>query len=405
MKSGRFHADFSAMSENAANSGHSTEELLLFLDTPGRFPSWIAPLDGLAAKRTVVAEEEAVFPYLSMHPCSAVLTTDDSVLRLGTRMPEFFRELVETYPGLTVLVVCHQNVDPALKKAVLHADRGKVILVSTQEDPTVPVEYLRWVLGLQEAMGERPAVQIVPRIEQFLQEDRLQPHFQPIVDLSTGSIRAYEALARSRSHSVLGNPGLLFAYAARKNLHRRLDAMVAQLAIEEARQLSSQAMLFLNIQPRSLTDVDFAERLHAAVMAGGRQPSQVCVELTEQEDSRNHQRFLGSVRTLRERGFQLAVDDFGEGNANLELVHEVRPEVVKISGQICRHVESSGLARSMIQAVTSIARDSGVRTIAEFIESESARQLLQDLGVDDGQGWHLGRPMPAQIWAEERPAA
>jgi EAL domain-containing protein (putative c-di-GMP-specific phosphodiesterase class I) len=59
----------------------------------------------------------------------------------------------------------------------------------------------------------------------------------------------------------------------------------------------------------------------------------------------------------------------------------------------------------MIQAVTSIARDSGVRTIAEFIESESARQLLQDLGVDDGQGWHLGRPMPAQIWAEERPAA
>ena len=96
MKSDRFHADFSAMSENAANSGHSSEELLLFLDTPGRFPAWIAPLDGLAAKRTVVGEEEAVFPYLSMHPCSAVLTTDDSVLRLGTRMPEFFRELVET---------------------------------------------------------------------------------------------------------------------------------------------------------------------------------------------------------------------------------------------------------------------------------------------------------------------
>ena len=405
MKSDRFHADFSAMSENAANSGHSSEELLLFLDTPGRFPAWIAPLDGLAAKRTVVGEEEAVFPYLSMHPCSAVLTTDDSVLRLGTRMPEFFRELVETHPGLTVLVVCDRNVDPSLKKAVLHADRGKVILVSANEDPTVPVEYLRWVLGLEEAMGERPPVQTVPRIEQFLQEDRLQPHFQPIVDLSTGSVRAYEALARSRRRSILGNPSLLFAYAARKNLHRRLDAMVAQLAIEEARQLPGQAMLFLNIQPRSLTDVDFAEKLHASVMAGGRQPNQVCVELTEQEDSRNHQRFLGSVRTLRERGFQLAVDDFGEGNANLELVHEVRPEVVKISGEICRHVESSALARSMIQAVTSIARDSGVRTIAEFIESESARKLLQDLGVDDGQGWHLGRPMPAQIWAEGRSAA
>ena len=83
----------------------------------------------------------------------------------------------------------------------------------------------------------------------------------------------------------------------------------------------------------------------------------------------------------------------------------MRPEVVKISGEICRHVESSALARSMIQAVTSIARDSGVRTIAEFIESESARKLLQDLGVDDGQGWHLGRPMPAQIWTEGRSAA
>ena len=59
----------------------------------------------------------------------------------------------------------------------------------------------------------------------------------------------------------------------------------------------------------------------------------------------------------------------------------------------------------MIQAVTAIARDSGVRTIAEFIESESARNLLQDLGVDDGQGWHLGRPSPARVWAEERNAA
>ena len=138
----------------------------------------------------MVGEEEAVFPYLSMHPCSAVLTTDDSVLRLGPRMPEFFRELVETHPGLTVLVVCDRNVDPSLKKAVLHADRGKVILVSANEDPTVHVEYLRWVLGLEEAMGERPPVQTVPRIEQFLQDERLQPPFQPIVDLSTGSVRA-----------------------------------------------------------------------------------------------------------------------------------------------------------------------------------------------------------------------
>ena len=405
MKSGRFHADFSHMSESAINSGHSSEELLLFLDTPGRLPSWITPLDGLAAKRTVVGEEEAVFPYLSLHPCSAVLMTDDSVLRLGTRMPEFFRELVETHPGLTVLVVCNQTIDPALKHAVLHADRGKVILMSAQDDPTVPVEYLRWVLGLGEGMGQRPPVQIVPRIENFLREDRLQPHFQPIVDLNTGEVRAYEALARARTQSVLGNPGLLFAYAARKNLHRRLDAMVAQLAIEEARQLPGAARLFLNIQPRSLIDIDFAEQLHAAVMAGGRRPDQVCVELTEQEDSRNHQRFLGSVRTLRERGFKLAVDDFGEGNANLELVHEVRPDVVKISGQICRHVESSSLARSMIQAVTALAKDNGVRTVAEFIECEAARQILQDLGVNDGQGWHLGRPMPAQVWGEERGAA
>ena len=273
MKSDRFHADFSAMSENAANSGHSTEELLLFLDTPGRFPSWIA-LPGRFGRQTNGGRRGRSGLSVSLH---APMFGRAHHRRLGAAAWHPYAGVLPRVggdvPGLTVLVVCHQNVDPALKKAVLHADRGKVILVSTQEDPTVPVEYLRWVLGLQEAMGERPAVQIVPRIEQFLQEDRLQPHFQPIVDLSTGSIRAYEAGTFAKPFG-LGQSRLAFCVCRTEKSHRRLDAMVAQLAIEEALSAFQPAMLFLNIQPRSLTDVDFAERLHAAVMAGA--PAQVC---------------------------------------------------------------------------------------------------------------------------------
>ena len=88
------------------------------------------------------------------------------------------------------------------------------------------------------------------------------------------------------------------------------------------------------------------------------------------------------------------MDDFGEGNANFEMLLHVAPDVVKISGKIINHVEKFPAVQIMLQNFTALARKLGVLTIAEFIETEAQRELLGNLGVDLGQGWHLGRPQP-----------
>jgi EAL domain-containing protein (putative c-di-GMP-specific phosphodiesterase class I) len=91
------------------------------------------------------------------------------------------------------------------------------------------------------------------------------------------------------------------------------------------------------------------------------------------------------------------VDDFGEGNANLELVLHVAPDILKISGRICRFAASNKVVRSMIRAIAGMCRDEGILTVAEFIETEQDTEIMTELGVHLGQGWHLGKPVPADL--------
>ena len=236
----------------------------------------------------------------------------------------------------------------------------------------------------------------LPSLSQYLNNDSIVSHYQSIMALGENNKTvAYEALARSKKPSLLGNPEILFNYAAHSQLFSEIDFACIKAGLSSGFKPPKGNLLFLNVQPRSLTDINFPEKILSLVNNSGMRPSEIVLELTEQREVLNERMYKRAIRQLKKEGFIIAIDDFGEGNANLEMILNTSPNIIKISGKIIQHVENLEAVRSIIKGIAKQNRAANIKTVAEFIETKKQAEILRDLGVDYGQGWFFSQPKPA----------
>ena len=186
---------------------------------------------------------------------------------------------------------------------------------------------------------------------------------------------------------MFNNPKVLFDYASLSQLFSDVDFACIKAGLRSANLLPKNTKLFLNLQPRSLTNFDFPERLLEIVKYYKLSPENIVLELTEQREILNSKRFYAAIETLKLMGFAIAIDDFGEGNANIDITIMVNPSLVKISGRIIKNCLDLDPVKTIIKGIASLCKESGIKTVAEFIETKEQADLLNELGVDYGQGW------------------
>src|SRR6202035_2867954 len=243
-------------------------------------------------------------------------------------------------------------------------------------------------------------VQQVELLEEFLAANTIRSVLQPVVKLRPGGapfeVFGVEGLARGPATSVLGNPLIFLGYAAHKELLFKADMICIQAALAEVRQLGSVVNTFLNVQPRSMTNPDFTEHLAEVVRASGLSEGNIILELTEQQTIVNPRAFAATLQRLRERGFRIALDDYGEGSSNLNLFQDLRPDYLKISGTFCRNLARDPFKQILVQSTAEMAARTGTATIMEAVESEEEAEILTLLGIDYGQGFFFLEPLPGQ---------
>ncbi|MBI5497964.1 MAG: EAL domain-containing response regulator [Deltaproteobacteria bacterium] len=262
-----------------------------------------------------------------------------------------------------------------------------------------------WVHGQgvpMEVGGEGP-VEHMDLLDEFMQRNLVRAVFQPIADLALvegpgedmagEQIHGYESLARAPAGTPLRNPEILFEYAARKERLVECDLMCIRAALRDAVPLG-QARLFINVHPRSLTSPDAPRAIRDVVVAAGRDPRDIVLELTEHHAIVNPAAFASHLQKLREWGFQCALDDFGVGYANLRLISEIRPDYLKISGYFCLGVARDPYRQVLIRNVARMAGDLKIPVICEGIETEEEHHIVRQLGVPFGQGYLFSRPHP-----------
>jgi EAL domain-containing protein (putative c-di-GMP-specific phosphodiesterase class I) len=176
----------------------------------------------------------------------------------------------------------------------------------------------------------------------------------------------------------------------------------AALAEATKLKLQGRSLLFLNVQPRSLTNPVFVEEMTAMMAGAGFDHSDIVFELTEQETIVNPTAFASSLGRLRAKGFRIALDDYGVGFANLRLLQDLRPEYLKLSGYFCRDIDKDPFKQLIVRSTGDMCRALHVPVILESVETAAELAVVQQLGIPYGQGYHFARPAPADTFLHDQ---
>ncbi|MBA5687690.1 GGDEF domain-containing protein [Duganella sp. LX47W] len=230
-------------------------------------------------------------------------------------------------------------------------------------------------------------------LNDIIAQRQLSALFQPIIQMQTGEIIAYEGLIRGPSDSPLHAPMNLFKVARANNLTVQVEHLCRKVVLERFAELKLPGKLFLNVSPECLLqrDAPHGETLEY-IQQAGIDPSRVIIELTENQPTYDYELMRDAVLHYRNMGFQIAIDDLGEGFSSLRLWSELRPEFVKIDMHFIQGINNDPVKLQFVRSIQEIADQSNTLVIAEGIETQAELLVLRDLGVAFGQGYHLGRP-------------
>lgn len=220
----------------------------------------------------------------------------------------------------------------------------------------------------------------------------LRSVYQPIVELETGRLVGYEALARGPV-GTLAPPAALFAAAARAGRVTELDWACRAAAFRGALEggLDDRLALFVNVEPSALSTPCPAP--FRSVVDEAKRRLRVVVEVTERDLTSDPAGLLAAVEGVRADGWSVALDDVGADPASLALMPFLRPDVVKLDLSLVQG-RSRAQVSSIAAAVQAEAERTGATVLAEGIETEDHRDAAAVLGATIGQGWLLGRPGP-----------
>jgi diguanylate cyclase (GGDEF)-like protein len=222
----------------------------------------------------------------------------------------------------------------------------------------------------------------------------LTPVYQPIVELASGRVVAYEGLVRLPRQSTFAHTGALFDAAEIAGRVHDLDRAALDVVLGGARSLDESMSLSVNISPRTLEAPEFSAAAFLAILRRHDiPPERIVLELTERETIRDPERLRSLLAGVQSAGVRLAADDVGAGNAGLRLLSQFRFDVVKIDLSLVQRA-GDDQTHSVLRSIVELAQRMGATTIAEGVETSAQLRTARRLGITSGQGYLLGRPGP-----------
>jgi PAS domain S-box-containing protein len=231
-------------------------------------------------------------------------------------------------------------------------------------------------------------------IHSALADGRLILHAQPIVDVQTGHVVQQELLVRLQTEDgQIMPPGAFLPVAERHACIRDIDHWVTQRAVEMA---AAGAPVEVNLSAASVGDGELLGTIREALERTGADPSLLVFEVTETALMADVERGRLFATALRELGCRFALDDFGTGYGTFTYLKHIPIDYLKIDIEFVRDLLESEADERLVRAIITMAHELGKQTIAEGVENAATLDRLRELGVDLAQGYHIGRPAPAE---------
>jgi len=229
-------------------------------------------------------------------------------------------------------------------------------------------------------------------LREVLDSHHVVPYFQGIVNNATGRIEKYECLARIVHNGMVHTPNFFLETAELSGFLPELTRMMISKSF--AYFSEHEGEFSINISEHDLNDDYLGAFLEENVIAYGIDPSRVVLEVLEGISAHGAQKSLEQLLSLKERGFQLAIDDFGAQNSNFERVHRLKVDYIKIDGSFIKQIDSDPGSYHVAKTIADFSKSVGAKVIAEFVHSEAVQQKVLELGIDYSQGYLFSEPQP-----------
>ncbi|MEX1254556.1 MAG: EAL domain-containing protein [Dehalococcoidia bacterium] len=238
------------------------------------------------------------------------------------------------------------------------------------------------------------------RIHEALEESRFVLYAQPVVELDSGRLEEHELLIRMQdTEGRLVPPDTFLPVAERFGLIQLVDRWVVRRAIQliaEQQRQGRRVRLAANVSGRSVGDEELMHAIRRDLRESGIEPAALVIEITETATITDMGQALAFVDNLKSLGCRFALDDFGAGFSSFHQIKDLPVDYLKIDGSFIRNLPDAPVNQSLVRAIAELARGLGKQTIAEYVQDQATVDLLRELGVDFGQGNHLGRPIPVE---------
>jgi len=213
--------------------------------------------------------------------------------------------------------------------------------------------------------------------------------FQPIVQSSTQSVYAQEALVRG----LQGEPAAQVFQHVNEDNRYAFDQACRVKAIQLAAELQVDSYISINFMPNAVYRPELCIRTTIeAAETYGFPIRQIIFEFTENEYITDIGHVRDIVRHYKERGFLTALDDFGAGHAGLNLLAEIQTDLIKLDMALVRGIDHDRRRQAIVRGMMAVCRELAIQVIAEGIETREEYLALQDLGVELFQGYYFARP-------------
>lgn len=238
---------------------------------------------------------------------------------------------------------------------------------------------------------ERDAISWLKRTRELILEDKIEPYYQAIKNISKGEIYKYEVLARGIDNGEIIEPRYFISQAERLGLISSITKMIINKSFAF---FSQNDLLFsINITERDLLENYLEDFFQDKLQTYKIDPARVSIEILENITLQKYDcKISEQLNRLKDIGFSISIDDFGVENSNFSRLLNIELDYIKLDGIYIRNLKLSERNRTITRAIVNLAKTLNIKTIAEFVEDEEIYSLVQECDIDYAQGYHIGKP-------------
>ena len=245
-------------------------------------------------------------------------------------------------------------------------------------------------------------IQSLRRLKSAIANDAVIPYFQPIVDLRTGKVQKYEALARLR---VGENETLSPYHFIEVAKQAKLSGVITGRILEKTLMIAGRvdATFSVNVSAEDVGSESGREEIYELLERHADVAGRIAFEILETEEIDDYEAIAEFIRRIRRYGCGILIDDFGSGYSNFEKLLQLEIDTIKIDGTLIRDVDHNSHAELVVQTIVDFAKGAQLLTVAEFVHSAAVLEKVEALGIDFAQGYYLGEPRPPEAWFGDTP--